>query len=233
MKSPIKLSKFYVTTKFMTIKEIAKNYEHSKFNRNINPTHVNKLKQSIAEIGMLINITVNKRTGSIVDGNHRTEAAFQLVRDGIIDESQKFLVNIVDMSEKEEQEVIQAIQHSSKRWTGHDFIDMNYNLNNENYTRFVDFAMSHDLTHKGNKIIPRYAGAIIKGTAENSKINNGTFECTEDEIKRAHTIHDEVKEMLNIFGLTCTAFTEPMIAQWHKFRELTLKTFGEYDFDTM
>lgn len=229
-KECLKMSEFYKTTKLMTIKDLAEEYVHSPYNRNLNSSHVNKLKKSIDKIGMMINITVNDSTKHIVDGNHRTEAIFQLVQDEKLDENFKILVNIVDMSDDIERQIIQEIQHSSKHWTGHDHINMQYNIGNEHYKRLVDFAMSHNLTHKGDKIIPRYAVSLIKRSSKNANVNKGDFTCTDEELAKAHIIHNEIEEMLNIFDMKCTAFTEPMISQWHDFREKTQKVTGKYNF---
>ena len=172
---------------------------------------------------VLQNLIINKRTMCLVDGHHRHQAIKELIAEGKLSNDVNVVVTFVDLSEEEEYETILMIQKNSKRWGEQDFIDTEIKNGNDNYKKFVDFAKSHELTYdtKKNTIRTRFAKALLNnGACNHTAIKSRNLVVTDDQIKLAHVVHDELKDICNILNINGFTFCEAMTAQWFKFREM-------------
>ena len=200
--------------------------KRNKFNRELSGSHVSKLKTSLLEgHGCFPPIMVNRITQNVVDGEHRKTAFIHLIDEGKISEDTTLLVQVVEMSEDEENEQIIKMQ-GGKPWRGIDIINAEVKKGNTHYQKLVDFCKSHALTNNNGKIIARYGGAIITGKNCSAPLKNRTLQFTDSELKNAETIYKEIDKILKLLKVQGSGvWIETLAISWHDVR-------NHHSFDT-
>ena len=196
-------------------------------NRMIDERHI-KLFTGYSEqqLRSMPALTVNERTGRLIDGQHRVRAIVRMIEQGKLPKDYKFDVMFSDIAEeKERSEVINANIHS-KGWTQFNYIqfymeDVGDDIA-KNYKMLDDWCRRHKLTApKSEKISPkfRYGAAIIKGMACSSILKNGLFNVTPEELDEAHIIHNELVEILKAMDrVKIGHWIESMAISWFNAR---------------
>lgn len=207
--------------------EEAKEFGKNQRNRQVKPSNRAKIKKQMLESFDLIPpITVNTVTMNIIDGQTRWEAFIQLHEAGKIPSDWKLKVMFVSIDEDTEIDAIINANTNGFTWSCDDYFESYVKSKNPSYIKLDEFSKTHELTYDPNKKCKnkkfRYAAAIITGKDCQNELKHGTFTCTDEEVKEADKIHDEMNEILTITGWPKRAHYVPAMAiQWHKFRNRT------------
>lgn len=214
-----KFSNFYEAS-YEEVKEFGKNQR----NRKVKPSNRAKIKKQMLESFDLIPpITVNTVTMNIIDGQTRWEAFIQLHEAGKIPSDWKLKVMFVSIDVGIEIDAIINANTNGFTWSCDDYFESYVKGEDPSYLKLYEFSKAHELTYddtkKKKKIKFRYAAAIMEGRDCSDDLKLGTFTCTDEEVKEAHKIHDEMNEILDIIGWPKRAhYIVPMAIQWHKYR---------------
>lgn len=189
--------------------ETAKDFGRNQRNRKVKKSHVNDFYQwimkhadEIAQSGVCYGpypIHVNRRTGNILDGQHRNEAFLKAIENGIIPPNTLLCVSYEDYSEDEEITRIIDLNTYNQNWQLDDYIECERDYN-ENFSRLTEFAESHELCYevKRNGVHRakyRYAAAILTGKGCSDVLKKRTIQITEDDLKRGEMVHSELVEI--------------------------------------
>ena len=174
-------------------------------------------------------ITVNTRTGRLIDGQHRVRAVVRMIEQGKLPKDYKYDVMFVDIPEEDERaEVINANIHS-KGWTQLDYIkfymeDVCDDVANS-YKMLDAWCRHHPLTAPKKEVQSpkyRYASAMMKGMGCSSILKNGLFNVTPEELDEADKIHNEIVEILKAMDRVSTGtWLEYMAISWFNARRDT------------
>lgn len=174
-------------------------------------------------------ITVNTRTGRLIDGQHRVRAIIKMIEQGKLPKNYRFDVMLIDISEEEERSEIINANINSKGWSQINYIkfymeDVCDDISNS-YTMLDDWCRRHKLTSpKSEKISPkfRYGAAIIKGMGCSSILKNGLFNVTQEELDEADKIHNEICDILEAMDRVKIGYWfEYMAISWFNARRNT------------
>lgn len=209
---------------YLPYSEVRKITSHPQ-NRNIDRKHLQKIKKQMRDsFDTMPAITVNKRTGHSIDGQHRKLSYEQLIEEGVLSPDTLLPVMYVDIPEDQELERIIAAQVNSKKWSPSDYIHSYIKDGNDNYVKLDDWAKAHTLT--ANTVDPtkpkyRRAAVLIKGSTLRNELPNGTFTVTEEELKNGDTVHNEVIKICQLMNLPLGGqWMEDMVLSWFKNRNL-------------
>jgi hypothetical protein len=190
-------------------------------NRNLNIPHVKEIKKCMTSQDAMMKISpieVNAVTGNIIDGNHRRAAFRMAVEDSTLKKNDKMLVYFICAKPEDELQLIQDKQNARK-WGMEDYVEQHYKKNTPMYKEVIDFAKTHDITHKGSVVKPAYAMSVLTGDPQYQNLRNGNIRLTKAQLALGNTIHDELVTILNIFGLTVFGRHINSLAQsWHRYR---------------
>lgn len=177
---------------------------HDK-NRNLNEKHVKDIYKALAEGEDVGTVTVEMRTGIIIDGQHRIEALRRFLNDGgtyVLTLSFKDCYGDMKKIEK----FILDMNNKQAKWKDKDYLEYFREPNNA-YDKLYKWACEHELTHTmpksgKNKGIPtpriQQAAIFVQGAAyKRTNIKYGLFNATDEDFKEASVMHDEVKQMLD------------------------------------
>lgn len=199
------------------------NFGYNRSNRDVNKSHMLKLKRSFLNDPDLIPaITVNTITNNVIDGQHRLEAFKSLVESGDIKKDCKLLkVMYVEIRKDLELSKIIEANEKMKRWVLNNYIQSRIEEGDINYIRLRDWCLSHPLvlTESGSPKY-RYAVAMILG-AGYSKYLKGGLVITEEKLSKANQVYKEIDEILNYFEVT-GAELETLSNSWNLHRDLCL-----------
>lgn len=218
---------------YLPYSEVCKITSHPQ-NRNIDRGHLQKIKNQMKEsFNLMPAITVNKRTGHSIDGQHRKKGYEELIKEGVLSPDTLLPVMYVDIPEDQELERIIAAQVNSKKWSPSDYIHSYIKDGNDNYIKLDDWAKAHTLTANPkdpSKPKYRYAGIMMKGSTLRSDLPCGTFVVSDEELKKADEVHAEVVKLIELFGLPFTGqWLEGLLLSWYKNRGLnTFKDYTDY-----
>ena len=199
-------------------------------NRMINEGHIKLFTSySAKQLSRMPALTVNERTGRLIDGQHRLRAIVKMIDEGILPKEYSYDVMFIDVPEEEERaEVINANIHS-KGWTQMDYItfymqDVGDNIA-KNYKLLDAWCRQHPLTAPKKEVQSpkyRYASAMMKGISCSNILKNGNFTVTLEELREATNIHNELFEILSIMDRVSTgAWLENMALAWFNARRDT------------
>ena len=199
-------------------------------NRMIDERHL-KLFTSYSEqkLRNMPPLTVNERTGRLIDGQHRVRAIVKLIEQGKLPKDYRYNVMLIDISEEEERSEIINANINSKGWSQINYIkfymeDVCDDISNS-YTMLDDWCRRHKLTaQKGENNSPkfRYGAAIIKGMGCSSILKNGLFNVTPEELDEADKIHNELCEIIEAMDrLRIGYWLENMAISWFNARRNT------------
>lgn len=174
-------------------------------------------------------ITVNTRTGRLIDGQHRVRAIVRMIEQGKLPKNYRYDVMLIDIPEEDERtEVINANIHS-KGWTQFNYIqfymeDVCEDISNS-YKMLDEWCRQHQLTAPKKEVQSpkyRYASAMMKGMGCSSILKNGLFNVTPEELDEADKIHNEIVEILKIMDRVSTGtWLEYMAISWFNARRDT------------
>jgi len=121
--------------------KIYKTTDYSKFsfldgNRNINPSHINRLKESMENNYLYTIILVNEKY-EIIDGQHRFTVIEEL----------GLLLNYIIVKNYGLKEV-QVLNINTKNWSQSDYADGYANLGNLNYQTYLEFKDKYNFNHE-------------------------------------------------------------------------------------
>lgn len=134
-------------------------FKPSKCERVLRPAKVREIKAELLN-GDVVHqpITVNIRTGNIIDGNHRWNAWLEAVSEGY---KRPIRVNYVDVPEEDEFERFLKI-NSGTPVSAVDVVLCATAVSRPNSAKFIEFAKAH---------------APLTWNSRNNKVNRGTTEC--------------------------------------------------------
>ena len=174
-------------------------------------------------------ITVNTRTGRLIDGQHRVRAICKMIEQGKLPKDYRYDVMLIDIPEEDERaEVINANIHS-KGWTQMNYIafymeDVGGEVA-KNYKLLDAWCRQHTLTAPKKEVQSpkyRYASAMMKGMGCSSILKNGLFKVTKEELDEADKIHNELCDILKAMDRPMTgAWLEYMAVSWFNARRDT------------
>lgn len=204
-------------------------------NRMVNEGHVKLFTSySAQQLSRMPALTVNTRTGRLIDGQHRVRAITKMIEEGILQNDYKYDVMFIDVPEEDERaEVINANIHS-KGWSQLDYIkfymqDAGENIA-KNYKMLDSWCRQHPLTAPKKEVQSpkyRYASAMMKGISCTNILKNGEFNVTLEELKKATEIHNELYEILSIMDRlsSCSCLENMAISWFNARRETDIKKF--------
>ena len=199
-------------------------------NRMIDERHL-KLFTSYSEqkLRNMPPITVNERTGRLIDGQHRVRAIVKLIEQGKLPKDYRYNVMLIDISEEEERSEIINANINSKGWSQINYIkfymeDVCDDISNS-YTMLDEWCRRHKLTaSKGENNSPkfRYGAAIIKGMGCSSILKNGLFNVTQEELDEADKIYNELCYIIEAMDRVRIGYwLENMAISWFNARRNT------------
>ena len=174
-------------------------------------------------------ITVNERTGRLIDGQHRVRAIVRMIEQGKLPKDYRFDVMFSDIPEEDERKEVISANINSKGWTQFNFIESYMKDSDDdiaqNYIMLDEWCRTHKLTApKRKKSSPkfRYGAAMMKGVSCTSILKTGEFKVTKEELDEAHIIHNELVEILKAMDRPMSgAWLEYMATAWYNARRDT------------
>ena len=174
-------------------------------------------------------LTVNERTGRLIDGQHRVRAIVRMIEQGKLPKDYKYDLMFSDIAEEDERAEVINANINSKGWTQFNFIECYMKDADDdiaqNYIMLDKWCREHQLTApKRKKSSPkfRYGAAMMKGVSCTSILKNGEFKVTKEELYEAHIIHNELIEILKAMDRpTSGAWLEYMATAWYNERRDT------------
>lgn len=207
------------------------NFATSENNRSIDKAQVRKLKNEFLEDKEFINgITVNKKTNTIIDGQHRIAAVKELYAEGKISGNETISVNYIYHDKKDEKKYILKANNSGKTWTTFNFLETN-SRENKNYKNFALFGDKHeDLKNKkGNEYKVAYIAAYLNCKNIRKTLKDNSLIVTEKAMAEGEIVYSEVQQVLNSMGRPKLGNEyENLIWAYRELREMddfNLKTF--------
>ena len=199
-------------------------------NRMIDERHIKLfIGYSEQQLRNMPAITVNERTGRLIDGQHRVRAIVRMIEQGILPKDYRFDVMFSDIPEEDERKEVISANINSKGWTQFNFIESYMKDSDDdiaqNYIMLDEWCRTHKLTApKRKKSSPkfRYGAAMMKGVSCTSILKTGEFKVTKEELDEAHIIHNELIEILKAMDRPMSgAWLEYMATAWYNARRDT------------
>lgn len=196
-------------------------------NRLINRGHIAKVKQGWLKRGAILPpIMVNTLSNVLTDGQHRLIAFIELMEAGLLPEGTTIKVMLVEIPLEEEMDVIIDLNCNSKNWSLDDYIHSYAQRGFDSYVKLEDWCKLHSLTCDKGKPKTRYGAATITGKGCALSLKNGTFECNDDDCVKGDSVHAEMLEIVDVFGLEGKGpWIESLAISWSAVR-------GQHDFKT-
>ena len=220
----------YVSFDYEGLKSLTDESRNVIGNRMIDESHINLFtKYSEQKLRNMPPLTVNERTGRLIDGQHRVRAIIKMIEQEKLPKNYRYDVMLIDISEEEERSEIINANINSKGWSQINYIkfymeDVCDDISNS-YTMLDDWCRRHKLTaQNGKNVSPkfRYGAAIIKGMGCSSILKNGLFNVTPEELDEADKIHNELCEIIEAMDrLRIGYWLENMAISWFNARRNT------------
>ena len=220
----------YVSFDYEGLKSLTDESRNVIGNRMIDESHINLFtKYSEQKLRNMPAITVNERTGRLIDGQHRVRAIIKMIEQGKLPKNYRYDVMLIDISEEEERSEIINANINSKGWSQMNYIkfymeDVCDDISNS-YTMLDEWCRRHKLTApKSEHISPkfRYGAAIIKGMGCSSILKNGLFNVTQEELDEADKIHNEICDIIEAMDrVRIGHWIEYMAISWFNARRNT------------
>lgn len=178
-----------------------KKFKFLNENREVNNSHVNKIKTAMKNGEDVGNIEIELNSNFILDGQHRLNAAIQLNEVGVQCPIHVIYVDLNGNKEKMIDFIIKK-NNTALKWKTMDYAKSR-RLFNQDYQKLIQWADEHDLCHvtsKNGKVNVKInmAGYLLKGTAFNpSQITKDKFYLRNGEIEKANEVHEELKFLFN------------------------------------
>ena len=194
----------YVSFDYEGLKSLTDDSKKVIGNRMIDESHIKLfIGYSEQKLRNMPPLTVNERTGRLIDGQHRVRALVKMIEQGKLPKNYRYDVMLIDISEEEERSEIINANINSKGWSQMNYIkffmeDVCEDISNS-YKMLDKWCRRHTLTApKSENIAPkfRYGAAIIKGMGCSIILKNGLFKVTPEELDEADKIHNELCDIL-------------------------------------
>ena len=220
-------NKTYVSFNYEELKSLIDESKKVIGNRMVDEGHIKLfIGYSEQQLRNMPPLTVNIRTGRLIDGQHRVRAIVKMIEQGILPNEYSYDVMFVDIQEEDERtEVINANIHS-KGWTQIDYIkfymeDVCDDVA-KNYKMLDAWCRQHPLTAPKKDVQSpkfRYGAAMMKGMNCQNILKKGEFTVTPEELKKATDIHNELFDILSIMDRVSTGYWfENMALAWFNAR---------------
>ena len=229
-KMPCDPTRKYLSIGYEDLKSLTDDSRKVIGNRMIDERHI-KLFTGYTEqqLRNMPAITVNERTGRLIDGQHRVRAIVRMIEQGILPKDYRFDVMFSDIPEEYERKEVISANINSKGWTQFNFIESYMKDSDDdiaqNYIMLDEWCRTHKLTApKRKKSSPkfRYGAAMMKGVSCTSILKTGEFKVTKEELDEAHIIHNELIEILKAMDRPMSgAWLEYMATAWYNARRDT------------
>lgn len=229
-KMPCDPTRKYLSIGYEDLKSLTDDSKKVIGNRMIDERHI-KLFTGYTEqqLRNMPAITVNERTGRLIDGQHRVRAIVRMIEQGILPKDYRFDVMFSDIPEEDERKEVISANINSKGWTQFNFIESYMKDSDDdiaqNYIMLDEWCRTHKLTApKRKKSSPkfRYGAAMMKGVSCTSILKTGEFKVTKEELDEAHIIHNELIEILKAMDRPMSgAWLEYMATAWYNARRDT------------
>lgn len=200
-------------------------------NRNVrNLSKVSSIENAMKNGEYIAPIIVDRSTLSIIDGQHRYEAACNLWKQGI-----KYELNIV--MEDFKNPLLAAINHNSNatNWCSTDYVEAYIVDGRNSFVLLKKFVEEHPLFQNIIATNINYMGAaqLLTSSACYANIPRGTLKVTISQCKDADVIYKELEKIVPITGKTIMsksiilAYIElrPYIKDFNKFLKTLKKRF--------
>ena len=106
----------YVSFDYEGLKSLTDESRNVIGNRMIDESHINLFtKYSEQKLRNMPAITVNERTGRLIDGQHRVMAICQMIEKGILPKDYRFDAMLIDIPEEEERTEVMNANNNFKR----------------------------------------------------------------------------------------------------------------------
>lgn len=178
--------------------------------------HVDSITAAMKRGDFIPPIIVDESTGTIIDGQHRYQAACNLWKKGI---EYNLLVMYVDYPNP----LLAAIKYNnnSKKWSIENYVNAYIADGNHSYSLLKKFCESHDLLHSGIKNCYKAAFQILTGMSSSTCISKGTLVITEDQYVKAEETYSQLKLMTE--ATKCSqVIARTNILAWLEVREFIL-----------
>jgi hypothetical protein len=153
-------------------------------NRNVNPLHLLRLRESMKRQYLFTIITVNEKF-QIIDGQHRFNSCKEL----------GLPINYVVVPGYGLNEV-QILNENGKTWNANDYLNGYCNLDWPEYLKYKRFKDSFDFAHKVNLIL--LEGTMGDGGRSVDRFKRGGFEVKQETF--AYELGFKIKELKKIYG---------------------------------
>lgn len=191
--------KIGLETSSMTFKEIKKLKRHPQ-NRIARPQWVKKILAAMEKGEYISPITVNRRTMTVMDGEHRREAMGLYMKAHPEFARMKFEVVTIDIPKEDEFAYIISCNAKQMKWNGANYINAFAEAGNENYLKLRNFMKSCILCHvssenNGEEIVyPKVSNtlALLDLPYRASVYKSGEIVISDDDIARAMKRASEV-----------------------------------------
>ena len=229
-KMPCDPTRKYISIGYEDLKSLTDDSRKVIGNRMIDERHIKLfIGYSEQQLRNMPPITVNERTGRLIDGQHRVRAIVRMIEQGILPKDYRFDVMFSDIPEEDERKEVISANINSKGWTQFNFIESYMKDSDDdiaqNYIMLDEWCRTHKLTApKRKKSSPkfRYGAAMMKGVSCTSILKTGEFKVTKEELDEAHIIHNELIEILKAMDRPMSgAWLEYMATAWYNARRDT------------
>lgn len=200
-------------------------------NRTVrNLSKINSIENAMKNGEYIAPIIVDRTTLSIIDGQHRYEAACNLWKQGV-----KYELNIV--VEDFKNPLLAAINHNSNstNWCSADYVEAYIVDGRNSFVLLKKFVEEHSLFQNIIATNINYMGAaqLLTNNACYANIPRGTLKVTVSQCKDADVIYKELERIVPITGKTIIsksiilAYIElrPYIKDFNKFLKVLKKRF--------
>lgn len=207
---------------YLTYEQVKK-LKFKKGNRPVQMTHVKQLlnKKGLIKNGMwnmFEPVIINRRTGCVMNGQHRTTGYIYCIENGLISRTTKLKVEYVDIPEEQEIDAIRDM-NGGKNWNNDTIIESKAAEGNLNYVQLVKFCEEHDLCHKGKRG-HSYRAAVAMMTGRRFNADKEEFIFTPEKGKKGEKVHDELLVILQILNIARgDAGVEGMAQTWFYIRD--------------
>ena len=222
------MKKVYV--KFCTLTEVLKLNFHP-YNRTHNKSHINKIKKGmLKDLENFPAVQVNTTTMNITDGNGRTQAYLELMKEGKLPKDSQLKVEFITIPVEDEYRLMIAENNNVAKWTLKNHCESEIAMGNESYIRLQGLADRHVVTKNGDfGAKMRNALVAVTGKTGASSLKNRTFTCTEEDIKWGDKVLEEVEQIATIIGLPFNGqYMERFIASWSRNRKKDKIPFDKF-----
>lgn len=203
---------------YLKVNELAQFKPHEQ-NRIADKKHINELKDSILNCPIIPHIIVNPNTNTMIDGVHKTQAALELIEEGLLEKDFGFFVQYVPMKKEEEIFWIIELNNNTKGWTTDDYVHSYIPVSNS-YALLEKFCKEHEICHNSKKNIYRYGASMMLGKNSYSCLKKGTFNITEEDYKFGQIFHNEIMSLMVVLGKELNGdFYAYISTPWKKVRE--------------